>query len=555
MATSSILAKSTINSTTTAPPATSPSSTTRKRTYETAIAMPSSSSSPATGTATSSSTSTAPEAQEQRTNSPSLAKSKSAQLESVLVVSDGASEPTTAATTLRDSTRTISQSDADDGGEAASAEDSLTTNSTAPSTSFTADYLSGVKRKYVPQVQQTSPAPSQQQFFNGSGASDFATICKPAPFSHDEEAMLERQRCDYTQRITYQMARSGQTTRRVRVYADGIYDLFHQGHARQLMQAKNIFPNVYLIVGVCNDELTHRMKGRTVMNGFERYEGVRHCRYVDEVSYPLSLDGTNNYNYLLRPPPIAQIVQNAPWTLSDEFIAANKIDFVAHDDIPYGTDGMEDIYGPLKARGMFVATERTEGVSTSDIVARIVKDYDLYVRRNLARGYSAKELNVSFLSEKKFRLQNKMDELKSRGKRELSKVKVDIITKWEEKSREFIDTFLLLFGRENLNHLWNESKGKLLQALSPPGSPSGSVNGDDTEGGEDYSETIDDYLELAEKMTGEVSGSGSSGSLNGKQRQKRSSLARRSYQSLQSRSPDDDADGEEEEVEYERRSN
>ncbi|KRK00760.1 choline-phosphate cytidylyltransferase A isoform X2 [Drosophila yakuba] len=354
------------------------------------------------------------------------------------------------------------------------------------------------------------------------------TICKPAPYSHDEEAMLERDRCDYTQRITYQMARSGQTTRRVRVYADGIYDLFHQGHARQLMQAKNIFPNVYLIVGVCNDELTHRMKGRTVMNGFERYEGVRHCRYVDE------------------------IVQNAPWTLSDEFIADNKIDFVAHDDIPYVTDGMDDIYAPLKARGMFVATERTEGVSTSDIVARIVKDYDLYVRRNLARGYSAKELNVSFLSEKKFRLQNKMDELKSRGKRELSKVKVDIITKWEEKSREFIDTFLLLFGRENLNHLWNESKGKLLQALSPPGSPSGSVNGDDTEGGEDYSETIDEYLEMAEKLS---AGSGSSGSLNGKQRpkQKRSSLARRSYQSLQSRSPELEANGDED-AEYERRS-
>ncbi|XP_016934090.2 choline-phosphate cytidylyltransferase A isoform X1 [Drosophila suzukii] len=524
MATSSILAKSTINST--SPPAT-PSSTassaastltTRKRTYETAIAMPSS-------TSASNGSGSGSDVQDQRTSSPGKGLSKSkGQLETVLVVSEGASEPTTAATTLRDSTRTISQSDADDGGEAAAAEDLLP----AIAGASTSDYLSGVKRKYVPQ-QQTSPGPlvvpasTSQQFFNGSGASDFATICKPAPFSHDEEAMLERERCDYTNRITYQMARSGQTNRRVRVYADGIYDLFHQGHARQLMQAKNIFPNVYLIVGVCNDELTHRMKGRTVMNAFERYEGVRHCRYVDE------------------------IVQNAPWSLSDEFIADNKIDFVAHDDIPYGTDNMDDIYAPLKARGMFVATERTEGVSTSDIVARIVKDYDLYVRRNLARGYSAKELNVSFLSEKKFRLQNKMDELKSRGKRELSKVKVDIITKWEEKSREFIDTFLLLFGREHLNHLWNESKGKLLQALSPPGSPSGSVNGDDTEGTD-----IDEYLEMAEKLS---EGSGSSGSLNGKQRpkQKRSSLARRSYQSLQSRSPELGADGDEE-AEYERRS-
>lgn len=181
----------------------------------------------------------------------------------------------------------------------------------------------------------------------------------------------------------------------------------------------------------------------------ERYGNVRHCKYANEV------------------------FRNAPWILTPEFVEKNKIDFIAHDDIPYPAGNISDIYAPFKEKGMFLATERTEGISTSDIVARIVRDYDVYLRRNIARGYSAKDLNISFLNEKKIKFQNKMHQIKDKSKQVLDTIgerKGDILTKWEEKSRELIDNFLLMFKKNGLKSFWNGSKDRIMQAISPPGS-------------------------------------------------------------------------------------
>ncbi|XP_030837931.1 choline-phosphate cytidylyltransferase A isoform X2 [Strongylocentrotus purpuratus] len=295
---------------------------------------------------------------------------------------------------------------------------------------------------------------------NGSGAKRIKLgqgLAKPAVLDGSFGSEQEKQRWDFTP-VTLEQAKSGAVHRPVRVYADGIFDLFHAGHARVLMQAKNAFPNTYLIVGVCNDELTHRNKGNTVMNEWERYEGVRHNRYVDE------------------------IVRDAPWSVTPEFLEKHKIDFVAHDDVPYGASGTEDVYKDIKAAGKFVATKRTEGVSTSDIIARLVRDYDIYVRRNLSRGYSARDLNVGLFNETKFKVQDSVDKVRQRVRRVERRSKefvhkmedrsINFLQKWEEKSREMIGNFLDLFGQNGpLNRMFQDGKRSLQNAISPPSSP------------------------------------------------------------------------------------
>ncbi|WVR03201.1 hypothetical protein IAU60_000192 [Kwoniella sp. DSM 27419] len=137
----------------------------------------------------------------------------------------------------------------------------------------------------------------------------------------------------------------------VRVYADGVYDLFHFGHALQLRQAKLSFPRVHLLVGVCSDALCADHKSAPAMTHAERCEAVRHCRWVDEV------------------------LPDAPWVVDQAWLDKYDIDYIAHDEVVYPSKDHDDVYAFAKKNGKFVPTRRTPAISTSDLLERIVRGY------------------------------------------------------------------------------------------------------------------------------------------------------------------------------------
>ena len=153
---------------------------------------------------------------------------------------------------------------------------------------------------------------------------------------------------------------------------DGVFDVTHYGHFRLFKSVKDKFPNSTIIVGVSGDEETVRLKGQTLMDEDERAESVGHCKWVDEVICP------------------------CPWIVTQEFIEKQRIDYVAHDGLPYVSAGSTDIYDFVKKQGKFIATQRTTGISTTGLINRIVCRYNEFVLRNLKRGVKREDLNLSW---------------------------------------------------------------------------------------------------------------------------------------------------------------
>jgi ethanolamine-phosphate cytidylyltransferase len=132
----------------------------------------------------------------------------------------------------------------------------------------------------------------------------------------------------------------------IRVWVDGCFDLMHWGHANLCRQAKAL--GDVLVVGVHSDADVRLNKGPPVMNEAERYAAVRAVKWVDEV------------------------VEAAPYYTDVELCKRHNIDYIVHgDDVSVGADGT-DTYAAAKAAGMFRTVPRTIGVSSTDLVGRML---------------------------------------------------------------------------------------------------------------------------------------------------------------------------------------
>lgn len=140
---------------------------------------------------------------------------------------------------------------------------------------------------------------------------------------------------------------------------DGAFDMFHYGHMNAFRQGRAL--GTYLIAGINSDATITACKGPPVCNERERIDTVAGCRFVDEV------------------------VEGVPYVMNEEYltyvIEKYNIDFVVHGDDPCIVDG-KNVYETAIKMDKYLTIPRTEGISTTDIVGRML----LMTRQHHHRG-------------------------------------------------------------------------------------------------------------------------------------------------------------------------
>ncbi|KAL9641099.1 MAG: hypothetical protein Q9204_000324 [Flavoplaca sp. TL-2023a] len=149
-----------------------------------------------------------------------------------------------------------------------------------------------------------------------------------------------------------------------RIWIDGCFDFTHHGHAGAMLQARRLGKE--LVVGVHSDEDILDNKGPTVMTLAERgsVSAVDACRW-STISIP-----------------------HAPYVTSLPWISHYGCHYVVHGDDITSDSGGEDCYRYVKAAKRFLVVKRTPGISTTDLVGRMLLCTKNHFIRSLTRTLS-----------------------------------------------------------------------------------------------------------------------------------------------------------------------
>jgi cytidyltransferase-like protein len=166
-------------------------------------------------------------------------------------------------------------------------------------------------------------------------------------------ASLVQDALDYAAEQTQQAlaALGSTTTKETTVWMDGAFDVMHFGHANAFRQGRTL--GTRLVVGVNSSNTIEQAKGAPpLLTDEERCAAVKACRFVDDV------------------------VPHVPYIMNEAYVRdllENKgIDYIVHGDDPCIVDG-KDVYQAAKDLGRYKTIPRTEGVSTTDLVGRLLR--------------------------------------------------------------------------------------------------------------------------------------------------------------------------------------
>ena len=133
----------------------------------------------------------------------------------------------------------------------------------------------------------------------------------------------------------------------VRIYMAACLDIIHSGHFNCMRQSRAL--GDVLVLGVISDEEILRCKGPPVMKQYERLAIAEACKWADEV------------------------INGVPYYVTVDILNSYNCDYVVHgDDVAIRKDTGTDAYQEVRNAGKLKIVKRTEGISTTEMVGKML---------------------------------------------------------------------------------------------------------------------------------------------------------------------------------------